>query len=149
MMWGICVGDGWYKIIDDLCGAIQDRCDNVTEYKHTAWGKILHSGKIPFWAYRILLRLPFSSSYATRPLQIECTQLKEKYGTLRFYINGGDDEIYGMISLAEYQSAHTCEHCGEPGELRDNNWIRCECDKHVGYRPVWNPNTEEYESTSK
>ena len=45
-------------------------------------------------------------------------QVKEKFGTLRFYYTGGDDRIDGMVRMAESMSAVTCETCGAPGKLR-------------------------------
>ncbi len=59
------------------------------------------------------------------------TQVKEKYGTLRFYYYGGDDYIDGVVSMAEYLSGSTCETCGAPGKIRDNGWMRTLCDEHV------------------
>jgi hypothetical protein len=34
------------------------------------------------------------------PVQID--QVKEKFGTLRFYYSGGDAEVDGMVKFAEY-----------------------------------------------
>lgn len=39
-------------------------------------------------------------------------QIKEKFGTLRIYIDGADDKIYKMVSDAEDESCNTCEDCG-------------------------------------
>lgn len=44
-------------------------------------------------------------------------QVKEKFGTLRFYFRGGDDRTAGMVCMAEAMSAHLCEKCGARGEL--------------------------------
>jgi len=61
----------------------------------------------------------------------ETTQVKEKFGGLRFYINAGSDEIHQRIIQAEKESYTVCEKCGEPGELRkDNGWYSTLCDKH-------------------
>jgi hypothetical protein len=58
-------------------------------------------------------------------------QVKEKFGGLRFYINGGSDEIFNRISKAENESYETCEVCGEKGELRnDIGWYLTLCDEH-------------------
>jgi len=42
--------------------------------------------------------------------QIE--QIKEKFGTLRFYVSGADDQIFEWIDEAERASTYTCEECG-------------------------------------
>lgn len=58
-------------------------------------------------------------------------QVKEKFGGLRFYINGASTEIHKRISEAENLSYKTCETCGEKGELRTNiGWHTTLCDKH-------------------
>jgi hypothetical protein len=58
-------------------------------------------------------------------------QVKEKFGSLRFYINEGSDEVFNRITKAERDSYEICETCGEKGELRkDLGWISTLCDKH-------------------
>ena len=57
--------------------------------------------------------------------------IKEKFGTLRFYTNGGNEQIYGMIRMAESMSAVTCEECGAPGKSRGRSWIYTACDAHA------------------
>jgi hypothetical protein len=67
--------------------------------------------------------------------EIEAVQVKEKFGGLRFYINGAKketaDEIYTLIHKAESESLKTCEKCGnkENAKLRDDSWIFTLCDK--------------------
>lgn len=63
------------------------------------------------------------------PLGIGAVQVKEKFGGLRFYTNGGSDEVDAFIRAAEEESFKTCEHCGEPGTTRGGGWIRTLCDK--------------------
>ncbi|MBE3040282.1 MAG: hypothetical protein IMZ62_15910 [Chloroflexi bacterium] len=57
------------------------------------------------------------------------TQVKEKYGGLRYYIESGSDAIYDLIDAAENASLGTCETCGEPGEQRGTSWISTMCAK--------------------
>jgi hypothetical protein len=62
-------------------------------------------------------------------------QVKEKFGGLRFYINGASNEVHKRISQAENLSYETCEKCGEKGELRTNiGWHTTLCDKHYEER---------------
>jgi hypothetical protein len=57
-------------------------------------------------------------------------QVKEKFGGLRFYINGGTDEIFNRITEAERKSYEICEETGKPGKLRtDIGWHRTLCDE--------------------
>ena len=58
----------------------------------------------------------------------EICDIKEKYGTLRFYINEGSNEIHERISKAENLSASTCEACGKHGSIRTNGWWKTLCD---------------------
>ena len=61
-------------------------------------------------------------------------QVKEKFGGLRFYINGAPEEVWALIREAEEKSYEICEECGEPGELRQTGWYRTLCDKHNAER---------------
>jgi len=62
---------------------------------------------------------------------VVATQVKEKYGGLRFYYTGGDDYIDGAVAMAEYLSEATCETCGAPGKPRGSGWVRTLCDEHA------------------
>ena len=66
-------------------------------------------------------------------------QVKEKFGGLRFYYDGGDEKIDGMVWLAEHMSYHTCEECGSITNIgQTKGWIitLCEdCSKKVN--KVW------------
>jgi hypothetical protein len=62
--------------------------------------------------------------------QVVVEQIKEKFGGLRFYYQGGDDEIHGMVRMAEAWADVACEECGGIGSRRDGGWIRTLCDKH-------------------
>ncbi len=62
--------------------------------------------------------------------QVTVSQIKEKFGGLRFYYDGGDDEISGMVRMAEAWADASCEECGAPGKSRNGGWIRTLCDKH-------------------
>ena len=62
--------------------------------------------------------------------QVVASQVKEKFGTLRFYYTGGDDYTSGVTSFAESMSCVTCEDCGAPGETGGKGWIRTLCKTH-------------------
>ena len=59
---------------------------------------------------------------------VEATQVKEKYGGLRFYYTGGDSFIRGLCLMAEGLSCRTCEECGSPGTQNGKGWINTLCD---------------------
>jgi len=65
---------------------------------------------------------------------VHIAQIKEKFGTLRFYIHGGDEELYNLIDKAEMESAHICEVCGDPGEFTSYGWIKTLCPLHAKER---------------
>ena len=62
--------------------------------------------------------------------QVTLDQIKEKFGTLRFYYSGGDDIIDGMVRMAESMSGVTCETCGSPGTQTQGGWIKTACAAH-------------------
>ena len=51
------------------------------------------------------------------PPDIKIEQIKEKFGTLRIYLNYSDERVYGMVDLAECLSSTTCELTGKDGQL--------------------------------
>lgn len=110
MCWGFSHGDGWYNIINMLCANIQS---------YTDWNNKNHAKG--YQQYK-------------QVTQVKAVQVKEKFGTLRFYYEGGDDHISGMVRMAEAMSAVTCEECGAPGEQRSGGWIRTLCDHHEAER---------------
>ncbi len=74
-------------------------------------------------------------------------QVKEKYGTLRFYY-GFDrqpdgsgpssalhEKVARIVDDYEEKSAQICELCGKPGSLRkDLDWMLTLCDEHYRLR---------------
>jgi rubrerythrin len=101
----ICTGDGWYDLIDCLCFSIQNEINNSN---YSIPGELFCEKQ-------------------KRSVFVEAVQVKEKYGGLRFYIDGGNDMISGMISMAESMSYHICEECGSPGKKTNSGWIRTLC----------------------
>lgn len=59
------------------------------------------------------------------------SQVKEKFGLLRFYMTQATDAMNELISSAEMKSCAICETCGEPGVLRGIGWYYTACDTHV------------------
>jgi hypothetical protein len=106
--------DGWYNIIDKLCACIQHHID---------WRQSQRES--------LLQNNPHNVSIPDEIQQVVAVQIKEKFGTLRFYYDGGDEYIRGLVSMAEVISEITCETCGAPGKLRPGGWIRTLCDTHA------------------
>jgi len=117
MCWGFEHGDGWYNIINALCDNIQHHID---------WSHKNHA-----WDLKWNQEHPDEQRPVREPAaQVIVTQVKEKFGSLRFYYEGGDDAISGMVRMAESMSAVMCEECGAPAETRGPGWIRTLCEVH-------------------
>lgn len=114
MCWGFECGDGWYNIINTLCFQIQSHLDWKTEYREN-----------------LLKHNPHNHSIPDEVSQVVAEQVKEKYGTLRFYVHGGDDYTHGLIQMACAMTDVTCEQCGAPGKMRGHGWYYTACDKHT------------------
>ncbi len=92
--------DGWKDLIWELCDKLEQLIIQQT-------GK-----ELPFESY----------CYAT--------QIKEKYGTLHFYMSSQTQEMADLIDEAEKKSAETCEQCGKPGRILANQkWLCTLCEK--------------------
>ena len=98
MCWGVDTGDGWYNILDILCSHIQNHLEHNLKKEQ----------KLEI-------------------VNVEATQVKEKFGGLRFYYNGGDEFIEGLVWMAEGLSNRTCEECGAPATQNDIGWIHTLC----------------------
>ena len=62
----------------------------------------------------------------------EIAQVKEKFGTLRIYVDGSNDFLDGMVNAMELASGYICEDCGRPGTRRSGGWILTQCDECHG-----------------
>jgi hypothetical protein len=52
-------------------------------------------------------------------------QIKEKYGTLRFYVTQREDRLLERIEAAMELSASVCEECGADGTWLDDKGPMC------------------------
>jgi len=64
------------------------------------------------------------------PEDFEVCQVKEKFGTLRFYpLGGAPEKIWDLIDAAEKKSETICEICGKPGTLKEHGyWLKTLCN---------------------
>lgn len=56
-------------------------------------------------------------------------QVKEKYGTLRFYMLSMTEEMCILIQNFEEISKIVCEECGSLGKMRGRGWFYVQCDE--------------------
>lgn len=78
-----------------------------------------------FTKFKIGKRVPICDQYEGR--YPRASQVKEKFGGLRFYMTHATDEMYDITDAAEQESEEICEQCGAPGELRGNAWLTTLC----------------------
>lgn len=152
MCFGCECDDGWYKILDDLCGYIK----RMVTSNHTMGVKDeFYKKDKEHWEDNIV--------YLPAP-EVIFTQIKEKYATLRvyFYIKAMqqdfpgrekldldkveayywqlDQRIQSAVDFAEYISGRTCEVTGTPGSLHSRGgWFKTLCPekaKELNYTPV-------------
>ena len=62
-------------------------------------------------------------------LDVSFSQIKEKFGGLRVYEFGGNNDVEKCIEEAEGKSLKTCENCGKPGNLKGDCWVQTLCDE--------------------
>lgn len=58
-----------------------------------------------------------------------CSDVKQKWGSLRFYMCGETPEMGQAIEEAEEASFNTCESCGKPGEMIITRGCFVACEK--------------------
>jgi hypothetical protein len=58
-------------------------------------------------------------------------QIKEKFGTLRIYVNNYSDICGAVMDYAELMSEVTCEVCGNAGKTYEMNWHKTLCKQHA------------------
>ena len=101
MCWGLECSEFWFPIIDRLCAKIQAYVDDK-------YSKLLHDA-----------------------VQIEATQVKEKFGSLRFYYEPYDQQVEEFILEAEIETEKTCCRCGtmENVKMTKSGWVQPLCPK--------------------
>lgn len=72
---------------------------------------------------------------ADTKLEMQVTTVKEKFGQLRIYHQGGDVTVDQAFDITELVSGYVCELCGKPGSLMDEGgWLEARCEDHRGVR---------------
>ena len=151
MCWGFECGDGWYDVLNHACSLIQSHIDwNRTQRARVlqfnrCLNRAINGDKAGLVWYYTYGNEPNEQTYKSvenaieqkrfqtvpnKVVQVIADQIKEKFGTLRFYYSGGDDFIRGIVSMAESMSSVTCEECGNLGECSSGGWIRTLCKTH-------------------
>lgn len=101
---GFCCGDGWFDLIYKLSAKLEKQ---IRIYKKEN----------------------------PRDDNPPCaSQVKEKFGTLSFYLSNYTDEMRELVSEATNASSVTCEVCGRKGKTRSTRWVRTLCEEHFRER---------------
>ena len=71
-------------------------------------------------------------------IDIQITQIKEKFGELCVYLSAYTEELEQMIRDAEKKSIHICENCGKPAQRVWGNygWIYTLCQDCLEERKI-------------
>ncbi len=99
----ISCGDGWFQILWELSRKIEKEIERIEKQLILA---DIEGQRLPFM-----------------------TDVKEKYGTLRFYMSCETETITEAINAAEDLTKITCEICGQKGMIREGRWIKVRCDQ--------------------
>lgn len=139
MCWSLEVGDGWYPLIDQLCRSLswpardlQNQINHIKEMlaqeDKSRWDEWKHG-------YYNAERLAEREAKLTQALEAIpiASQIKEKFGGLRFYVNGANDEQWAKIHFAESLSHRICEECGTMKDAMtyQMGWHRTLCPTHA------------------
>ena len=126
MAFGFECDDGWFDIIWQLCESLEKENKRMIDELE------------PNDKTKLLLQ-------KGEPALFRVVQVKEKFGTLRFYTDLSSDGMEKLIRKAEKKSCITCEVCGKPGVLMARGyWYKTlctECAKNESkdnekYKPV-------------
>ena len=117
------VGIGWNDLLETLCESIyypvaqaRYRLKAAVDYPRDDNGTYLKKCEDEY-----------KSAVENLP---EIVQVKEKFGSLRFYYNGGDERVEALVGFAEAMSSRICEECGDKGTQDNVGWIKTHCTKH-------------------
>lgn len=130
-------GDGWFDIIDVLCQILSkdvERIDFRTTYCRESLKTQTDEVRIEDLHAQIET-ITIERAIAVDMLPV-IVQVKEKFGTMRFYCRDTIGDHQNYIDFAEAMSARTCEECGAPGHREHPNqtWIKTLCNHHAKER---------------
>lgn len=110
-----------------------------------AFPKLYANVRFGFYCPDGWLDIVWRLSEQLEPLGVQCDQVKEKFGALRFYLRDrqahaepeavqAEREVASkLIRAAEDEADRTCEICGQPGKLgkQTTHYVRTLCPEHT------------------
>lgn len=116
------------KLVEDFPNLYADRHASMQVtcmcwgFPGDGWYKLIYdlSKKLEF----MILLLP-----EDQRKEMRASQVKEKFGGLRFYMTLYNKEFEAVISEAAKKSFTICESCGKKGQLIKAGWLYTSCKK--------------------
>ena len=146
-LFGFECGEGWYDLIYNVLETIdstfkqkdrtlkyyQDILNNLEEHikNKRTWYKGEDTDEELIFLQQYLYSKAFIELKNAKETMPRFVQIKEKFGTLRLYYEGGDDTVAALVSFAENMSAVTCDVCGNKGKATSGGWISVRCEEHA------------------
>ena len=103
-----------------------DKVIDNYDYSYNEWQALELGWQINF-GWKFLHELNILVQTLEQPDRFRITQIKEKFGELRFYCNG-DNAIYQLIQDYTDYSRTICIRCGKPATVATTGWISFYCD---------------------
>lgn len=133
MCWGFTCGDGWYPLIDMLCAMLYndyDQAKQTYEYTVSALGKKKYDGTLYSQEDVDEAKAKMDEEEKLVPV---ASQVKEKFGSLRFYTGPAKEKHHEYIWFAEAMSSRICEKCGATAGTRTwtDGWMSTLCEEHA------------------
>lgn len=145
-LFGFECGDGWYNLIKNACHTICQKYDwecrrleitkkslediqNLTERRKILEPNITEDEirkELEESIHNSLIIIEIAKSKLPRIVQV-----KEKFGTLRMYMDNVTPEYKHVEVYAELMSAVTCEKCGNAGKTYRLSWHQTLCREHA------------------
>ena len=97
------------------------------EYRYTKLDNLPDGWRIAF-GEQLCEELKAELEQSGRLNQYSILQIKEKFGSLRWYDNGNTEAGREILSKYEKISARTCIRCGKPATRITQGWISPYCD---------------------
>jgi len=80
--------------------------------------------------YRLIYEMLDEIAAAPGNADVNILQIKEKFGGLRVYYDGGSSSVSAAVDTAARKALMTCEHCGSTKSVArgGRNWVRTLCE---------------------
>ena len=105
--------------------------DKVSEDYDYSYNELwaLEKGWAKAFGYELICELRDALIEAGYLDKYRITQIKEKYGSLRWYDFGAPEKAYDILRKYEKLSYETCIYCGAPATYETYGWINYVCEK--------------------